>query len=146
VAVRLTVGADGAAEASVRDIPAADRAVRLAVDPQPVDRSDVFRYHKTTVRAMYDESAARFPDADDVVSVNDRGDAVETTIGNLLVRVGGRWLTPPLDAGCLPGVGRAVLLDEGAVEEADIAVAVLREAEKVEVVNALRGRREATLL
>jgi para-aminobenzoate synthetase/4-amino-4-deoxychorismate lyase len=94
---------------------------------------------------MYDEAAARFPDADDVVSVNDRGEVVETTIGNLVVHLDGRWLTPPLDSGCLPGVGRAVLLDEGLVEEGEIAVERLPDADAIEVVNAVRGRRPATL-
>lgn len=143
VAVRLTVASNGEAAVVVREIPDTDRPVRLAIDPRPIDRSDVFRFHKTTVRGMYDDAAARFPDADDVVSVNDRGEAVETTIGNLLVRLDGRWLTPSLDAGCLPGVGRAVLLDEGAIQEAAISVDRLLQAEAIEVVNAVRGRRAA---
>jgi para-aminobenzoate synthetase/4-amino-4-deoxychorismate lyase len=145
VAVRLTVAPDGDGAVAVREIPAAEGLVRLAIDPRPIDRHDVFRFHKTTVRAMYDEAAARFPDADDVVSVNDRGEVVETTIGNLVVHLDGRRLTPPLDSGCLPGVGRAVLLDEGLVEEGDIAVERLRDADAIEVVNAVRGRRPAIL-
>ena len=39
--------------------------------------------------------------------------STESTIANVAVRIDGRWVTPPLDAGLLPGIGRAVALEEG---------------------------------
>ena len=69
-------------------------------------------FHKTTLRAPYEAASQRFPDADDVVLVNDRGEVTETTRANLAVRLEGRWVTPPLDAGLLPGCERAALLAE----------------------------------
>ena len=120
--------------------------VGLEIDSRPVDRSDVLRYHKTTRRAPYQEAAARHPAADDVVLVNERGEVVETTIANLAVRMEGEWLTPPLDAGCLPGVYREELIDRGALREQALTVGDLVEADEVAVVNSVQGWRAGKLL
>jgi len=49
---------------------------------------------------------------DELVLLNERGEVAECTSGNLFAVHGNTVLTPPLSAGCLPGVTRAVLLDE----------------------------------
>jgi para-aminobenzoate synthetase/4-amino-4-deoxychorismate lyase len=144
--IRLTVGPAGRASIEVDPIPADRGPVRLAVDPEPIDRHDVFRYHKTTSRQAYERAAARFPEADDVVAVNDAGEAVETTIGNLVVRIGGRWVTPPLASGCLPGVERARMLESGEVSEAVVRAGDLHRADEIQVVNSVRLRRPAVLV
>jgi para-aminobenzoate synthetase/4-amino-4-deoxychorismate lyase len=120
--------------------------VRLAVDPQPVDSSQVWLRHKTTRRGVYAERAARHPEVDDVVLVNERGEVTETTIANLAVHLDGRWWTPPLSAGCLPGVERGRLLDAGELCERSLTVEDLRRADDLAVVSSLRGRRPALLV
>ena len=145
--VRLTLDREGRVAVEVGDLPApVEGPVRLAVDPDPVDRRSPWLRHKTTDRAVYETRRARHPEADDVVLVNAEGEVTETTIATLLVRHGGRWWTPPLDSGCLPGVARAALLDAGEVHERALTVADLVGAEQIAVVNALRGRRPAVLL
>lgn len=143
--VRLLVPEGGSPV--LEQAPLTERAseAALAVDDEPVDRSDCFRYHKTTRRAGYEAAAARHPEADDVVLVNDRGEAVETTVANLAVRIGGEWLTPPLDAGCLPGVFREELIEQGVLAERPVAAAVLAEADEMAVVNSVQGWRPARL-
>ncbi|HEY7335769.1 MAG TPA: aminotransferase class IV [Bryobacteraceae bacterium] len=49
---------------------------------------------------------------DEVVLLNERGEVSECTSGNIFAVYGHRVLTPPLASGCLPGVTRAVLLEE----------------------------------
>ena len=49
--VRLTLARDGGLSTDVRDLPPADDAVRVAIDDEPVDPSDVWLVHKTTRRA-----------------------------------------------------------------------------------------------
>jgi branched-subunit amino acid aminotransferase/4-amino-4-deoxychorismate lyase len=61
------------------------------------------------------------------------------------VRFGERWVTPPLDAGCLPGIERGVLLESGAVAEAVIPAGRLSAADEIQVVNSVRLRRRAVL-
>lgn len=46
---------------------------------------------------------------------NERGEACETPTANLFVLLGDTLVTPPLDAPCLPGIVRGVLLEAGRV-------------------------------
>lgn len=55
---------------------------------------------------------AREQGLDEVVLLNERGEVSECTSANLFAVHGDRVLTPPLSSGCLPGVTRAVLLEE----------------------------------
>jgi para-aminobenzoate synthetase / 4-amino-4-deoxychorismate lyase len=139
--IRIVVERDGGCRAEASELPGPSASpVELALDHVPVDRLDPLLYHKTTVRTVYDAAAARHPESDDVALVNEAGEVTETTIANLLVRIEGRWCTPPVSAGCLPGAARAALLATGEVEERSITVDELLTAEAVERVNALRGR------
>jgi branched-chain amino acid aminotransferase len=49
---------------------------------------------------------------DEVLLLNERGEVSECTSANLFAVFGSRILTPPLTSGCLPGVTRAILLEE----------------------------------
>ncbi len=49
---------------------------------------------------------------DEVVLLNERGEISECTSANLFIVTKGKVLTPPLVSGCLPGVTRALLLEE----------------------------------
>ncbi len=73
------------------------------------------------------------------------GQVTETTIANLAVRLDGRWWTPPRSAGCLPGVARGRLVEEGRLHERDLTPADLHRAEGLAVVSSLRGWRPAVL-
>ena len=49
---------------------------------------------------------------DEVILLNERGEVSECTSANLFIVTKGKVLTPPLVSGCLPGVTRALLLEE----------------------------------
>jgi para-aminobenzoate synthetase/4-amino-4-deoxychorismate lyase len=121
--------------------------VRLAVDREhPVDPSDPFLFHKTTLRSRYEEAEARHPDADDVILVNIHGDVTETARANLAVKVDGRWITPPLVSGLLPGCERAALLADGSLVEAPVRIDDLTRAEEIAYLNSVRGSNRATIV
>jgi para-aminobenzoate synthetase / 4-amino-4-deoxychorismate lyase len=144
--VRLTLGRDGALSTDVRDLPRAKEPVRVALDDEPVDPSDLWLFHKTTRRAPYDRRRERRPDVDDVVLVNDRGEVTESTIANLAVRLDGVWVTPPIDAGLLPGTYRTVLLREDGLIERPVTVDELRGAGELALLSSVRGWRPAVLV
>jgi para-aminobenzoate synthetase/4-amino-4-deoxychorismate lyase len=144
--VRLTLARDGGLSTDVRDLPPADDAVRVALDDEPVDPSDLWLFHKTTRRAPYERRRERRPDVDDVLLVNDRGEVTESTIANLAVRLDGVWVTPPVDAGLLPGTYRNVLLREGRMTERPVTVDELRGAGELALVSSVRGWRPAALV
>jgi para-aminobenzoate synthetase/4-amino-4-deoxychorismate lyase len=80
------------------------------------------------------------------VLLNAEGEVTETTIGNLVAEIDGERLTPPLDAGLLPGVFRANLLARGEVRERPLRPPDLSRARRIWLVNALRGWVEARLV
>ena len=145
--VRLLLDRRGRVDVGSGPLSSSPEPIRLAVDRNhPVDVTDPFLFHKTTLRSRYEEAAARYPDADDVVLVNGEGEVTETTVSNLAVGLGGTWWTPPVPAGLLPGCERASLLADGTVRERRIAVDDLALADGLAVMNSVRGWRRAVLL
>jgi branched-chain amino acid aminotransferase len=62
---------------------------------------------------------------DEVVLLNERGEVAECTSANIFVVDGDRVWTPPLSSGCLPGVTRALLLEEIQVPGLSVAEKIL---------------------
>ena len=144
--VRLEWRRDGSTDVAVAAVGATPAVVRLGVSERgALSSGDPFGRHKTTWREAYDRARRSFGDeVDDVVMVNERGEAAETTVASLLFRRpdSTRWCTPPLAAGGLDGVGRRVLLESGQVDEASLFADELARCE-LAVVSSLRGVRRA---
>jgi para-aminobenzoate synthetase/4-amino-4-deoxychorismate lyase len=144
---RLELSPEGSCSAAVDvhpGLPASDPAF-VVIAAEPVDRSDVRLYHKTTDRTVYDRVSVLAPDAFDVVLWNADGEVTELTRGNLVVQRGNERVTPPIDCGLLAGTLRAELVDRGEIREGIITVEELRRANRVWFVNSLRGWVEVRL-
>lgn len=145
--VRLTVDRTGAIVVAVQ--PLADLespGVAVAVDSVAVDRSSPFLFHKTTRRELYEAARARHPRAEDVLLVNEIGEITESTVANVAVKLDDGWYTPPIESGCLPGVFRRVLLEQGEIEERAITISDLRRCEGLALLNSVRMWRAAFLV
>lgn len=143
--VRLTASRQGGLQleaAPIGDI----RPVRLGIAPTPVHSSNVFLYHKTTRREVYEAALAACPGADDVVLWNERGEVTETCTANLAVWLEGAWWTPPVGCGLLAGTYRAALLEAGRLRERVITLEMMRRSERLAVLNSVRLWREARLI
>jgi para-aminobenzoate synthetase/4-amino-4-deoxychorismate lyase len=75
----------------------------------------------------------------DTLLWNEHGELTEFTRANVALRIDGRWLTPALRSGLLPGVARARLLREGVIAEARLTRNDLERAEGLALFNSLRG-------
>lgn len=138
--LRLLVREDGSHELEQHDLPpVATTPWTVPLDDRPIDPASPWLYHKTTRRARYDEARARFPDAPDVILWNPDQQLTETSIGNLVLELDDRKLTPPLHAGLLPGTFRAALLDAGEISEAPLNIDDLPRATRIWMINSLRG-------
>lgn len=141
--VRLLVDASGSVSVEVRPLERTRRPWRVAPAPEPIDPADRFLFHKTTRREVYERALAggrrRWPGLDDVVLWNPAGELTETTVANLVLRLGGELLTPPVGAGLLAGTLRAELLARGRIREATLSLADLARAEGLFLINSLRG-------
>jgi para-aminobenzoate synthetase/4-amino-4-deoxychorismate lyase len=91
--------------------------------------------------------AAEAAGAFDTLFFTPDGRLVEGGRSNVFVKLGGRWFTPPLTDGALPGVMRSVLLEDAAyaAEERSLSHEDLARAEAIVVCNALRGALPARL-
>jgi len=147
--LRLASGIDGKLAVTSAPLAPLQEPVRVILADTPVDSSDIFLRHKTSVRARYDAAwrAAEAQGAFDALFFNERGELTEGGRSNVFVRIGGQWITPPLSCGLLPGVTRAVILQAPAWQaiEGIVTRAMLDDAEGLMVCNALRGPMLAVL-
>ena len=70
---------------------------------------------------------------------NATGELLETSIGNLILKIAGKLYTPPIRLGMLPGIYRQHLLESGQVEEKVLTLADLDQSEAIYGCNAVRG-------
>lgn len=79
--------------------------------------------------------------ADDALLLNTEGRVAESTIANLFIQIDGKWLTPPVSEGALPGVARAEFIRENNADTQPITLQMLRRSDRAILTNAL-GERE----
>ena len=147
--IRLRLNADGRTQVEMEELPeppaldfppdAKKPALRVALAADPVDSGDVFLFHKTTCREVYDQALKARSGFEEVLLWNERGDLTECTRSNLVVRVGEAWHTPPLDCGLLAGVLRAELLETGKLIENVLTQDGLQHANGLWAINSVRG-------
>jgi para-aminobenzoate synthetase/4-amino-4-deoxychorismate lyase len=137
--VRVLLEEDGDVLCEAADLVPLQTPIRAELAPWPVDRADVFLYHKTTRRDVYDRARAARPQAGAVILWNRDGQITEATESNIVIVKDGAKVTPPVDAGLLPGTLRAELLRSGEIVERPISKADLMHAEEVWLINSVRG-------
>ncbi|WP_037472320.1 chorismate-binding protein [Simplicispira psychrophila] len=144
--VRLLLDAAGQPRAEAFALQPTATPVRLQLATRPlVEAHSEFVRHKTSRRAHYAPFAPTAPGVFDTVLWNEEGEITESTFGNLAMLLDGRWVTPPLSCGLLPGVGRAVALCEGRVHEAVVRLQDLPRVQGWAFINSLRGWLAAVL-
>jgi len=149
--LRLALAHDGRlslTQAALAPLPAAEVTLRLAAQRLP--DANPLAAHKTTLRRVYDEGVreAEREGAFDSLFFSASGWLVEGGRSSVFLRLDGRWWTPPVADGALPGVMRAVMLADPAWAAAErrLTLADLQRAEAVVVCNALRGVLPARLV
>jgi len=117
-------------------------ALRFIIAPERMDSQNLWLAHKTTNRAFLDaprQRAAAEHGVDEVVFCNEEGSLTEGSITSLFIERDGVLLTPPLEAGLLPGTLRAELIATGVAREARLTLADLETADAVYLGNSVRG-------
>ena len=100
---------------------------------QEADLQTPFTYFKTTHRPHLSLGKQ------EIIYHNAAGELLETSIGNLVLKINGKLYTPPIRLGILPGIYRQHLLETGQVEEKVLTVPDLDQAETIYGCNAVRG-------
>ena len=79
--------------------------------------------------------------ADDVIFRNLAGNVAESAVANVLWESDGKFFTPPLSSGCLPGITRALLIENFGVAELDITPAELQSCGASYLLSSVKGIR-----
>ena len=106
---------------------------------QKADLQQAFTYFKTTHRPHLSLGEQ------EIIYHNAAGELLETSIGNLVLKIAGKLYTPPTNLGILPGIYRQHLLERGQVEEKVLTLKDLAQAEDIYGCNAVRGMYELLL-
>lgn len=122
--------------------------IRLGFAKESIDSDNVFLYHKTTNRSVYNHLTETCKELgmDDCILFDASDRVLETTIRNLFFKQKGNWYTPNLETGGLPGVFREWLLRKGWVKEKITTKDDLLTAEAILVGNSVRGFERVTLV
>lgn len=147
--LRLSLDAHGHIKFQSAPLQALTEPVRVLLASDATEATDLFLRHKTTLRERYDAAwrTAEAEGAFDMLFFNAKGELTEGGRSNVFVKLQGRWYTPPLACGVLPGVMRSVLLDDPAwnASERRLSRDDLLAADALVLCNALRGALSATL-
>lgn len=144
--LRLLLASDGSFEIEEHPLAELKPKITLKLAAVPVDSSDVFLFHKTTNRAVYEKALEGVDGCDDVILWNEKNELTETTISNLFLEIGGALVTPPVKCGLLAGTYRRHMLESGRVQEVIVTKSDLEKATKIYVANSVRGLQEAKLI
>jgi len=145
--VRLQVSRHGniVVEANQIANPSRSLPLQIGIAQTPIDSSNVFLYHKTTYRPMYDQARQQYPDLDEVLLWNERGELTEFCAANLVVEQNGQWYTPPVECGLLGGTFRQWLLQQGTVQERVLLQSDLEHCSRIFLVNSVRQMQAAVV-
>ena len=148
--LRLALAHDGTFSVQSGALTPLPATVTVMLAPDATASGDLFLRHKSSVRARYDTAwrAAEAQGCFDMLFFNERDELTEGGRSNVFVKLDGRWHTPPLSCGLLPGVQRAAMLADPAwnAQESVITRAMLASAQQIVVCNALRGAMVAELI
>ena len=141
--LRLLLSPRGSMAIELKPIPETPaQPVEVAVRPLPVETDDIRLSIKSTARAFM-EAARRDGGQYETIFVDPEGRLTEGSFTSIFVERGGRYLTPPIARGLMPGLLRAKLIDEGKAVEADLTVDDL--ADGFLIGNMVRGMIRAKL-
>ncbi len=146
--VRVLLARTGAVKVTHSAVGKEAGTGKAALSAVRVSSGDRFLRHKTTRRKLYDQQYAQAlrEGYDEVLFLNESNELTEGAISNLFIEKEGRWFTPPVECGLLPGVYRRHLLEtKPGAEERRLQLEDLALADAIYICNAVRGCRRVRL-
>lgn len=141
--LRLLLSPKGTMAIELKPVPEVPhQPVEVAVRPLPVTPDDIRLSYKTTARAFMEE-ARHEGGKYETIFVDPEGHITEGSFTSIFVEREGKYLTPPVGRGLLPGLLRARLIEDGKAVESDLTVDDL--ADGFLIGNAVRGLIKAQL-
>lgn len=120
--------------------------LRLTLASTPLAPNLPLLCHSTTDDRLFQQYRDAHPTFDGVLLWNYRGEIAQTTAGNLVVELHGELVTPPVEAGLLPGTFRAELLNIKKIKERAVRLADVPICGRAWVIDSIHKWREAQLV
>lgn len=134
--VKIVLEKSGEIKCESKDFLIREKFFKVCFANQPVHSSNVFLFHKTTHRKIYEDAIEK--GFDEVLLFNEKDELTEFTIGNLVVEQNREFFTPPISCGLLAGTFRQHLIEIGKIKERVIHKNELLSASKVYLINSVR--------
>ena len=146
--IRLFVNAKGGIRIETSEVPAfiKNQKYTVSLAKNPVQSENIFLYHKTTQREVYENAEGENLHSDDVILWNEEGNLTESTIANIILNIEGNWVTPSTNCGLLRGVYRESMLENGLIEERKIHKSEIADLSEITLINSVRGEFKAKLI
>ncbi len=149
--IRILLDRKGNISSEIEDINNISKEANLCItisDCQTASKN-VFLYHKTTNRKLYDGELEKYRNLGfyEVVFTNEANQITEGAISNIFVKSGNCYYTPPVDCGVLPGVYRRYLMEKKGLKitEKILYKDDLQTADSIFMSNSVRGMVEVKL-
>lgn len=130
---------------TTRDIPYKDeqykKGMNLIISSVLRNSTSALSYIKSTcyIENILEKAKANKNGADDVLFLNENGYIAETSCSNIFLIKKDRILTPRSENGLLSGIIRGWIINNFKVQEMDITLKDLKEADEVFITNSLMG-------
>jgi len=146
--IRLFVNAKGGIRIETSEVPAfiKNQKYTVSLAKNPIQSENIFLYHKTTQREVYENAEGENLHSDDVILWNEEGNLTESTIANIILNIEGNWVTPSTNCGLLRGVYRESMLENGLIEERKIHKSEIADLSEITLINSVRGEFKAKLI
>lgn len=136
--VRLLVDKNGEHSIEIEKLRSDTNVSTVKLANQPIDRNDIFLYHKTTNRTIYETNKIQSDELFDTLLWNEEGVITEFTTGNIIVELNNELFTPPVESGLLAGTFREYLLTNGIITERKIKIDELSICANIWYINSVR--------
>ncbi|MFD2657002.1 aminodeoxychorismate synthase component I [Gracilibacillus thailandensis] len=138
--VRLLLHSNGEITLECKSVKPIPEPIQVTIARKPIDKENIFLYHKTTNRSVYKVFEEYMPmNALTTLLWNEDGFITEFTIGNVVLENNGLYYTPPVTDGLLAGTYRQKLLTDGIIKEKSVSLDEINNFDHIWFINSVRG-------
>ncbi|MCX8029129.1 MAG: aminodeoxychorismate synthase component I [Brevinematales bacterium] len=146
--IRLLLSKEGNASIQVEKFSQKLKVGKIKLANDVVNSNDVFLFHKTTNRKLYDyyNSKAREEGLVDYIFTNQYGHITEGTVNNIILLSDGKLVTPSRSSGLLRGTMLEYLSRKYNIIEAEIGLDDLKNAQRIYLCNSVSGIKQVRFI
>lgn len=146
--VRLTLSKDGKISIESTEFIPTKKYGFIKITDQKVKSDNIFLYHKTTNRQLYDEyyEKAKKENLIDYIFLNEKGHITEGCIHNIIILKDGNYITPSRESGLLKGTMLSYLQNKYNIIEKPITFEEIVKSDKIFLCNSVSGIKRVKLI